>query len=90
MATVINNPNPNPSYAERPVLTETRERSGVGFIVGLVLAVILAILLLAYGIPALIESMLMLTGPRLSNNRLRLAKNSGLKARIFMAWPCCF
>ena len=53
MATVINNPNPNPSYAERPVLTETRERSGVGFIVGLVLAVILAILLLAYGIPAL-------------------------------------
>lgn len=46
MATVINNPTPNATYA-----AETN--SGMGFMVGIILAIILGILLLVYGLPAI-------------------------------------
>lgn len=45
MATVINNPTPA-TYA-------TESNGGAGFMVGIILAIILGILLLVYGLPAI-------------------------------------
>jgi hypothetical protein len=49
MATIINNPTPGVSNAT-PV---DREDRGMGFVVGLILAILLLVLLFAYGLPAL-------------------------------------
>jgi hypothetical protein len=51
MATVINNPAPTTERIER--VDRSDSSSGLGFVVGLVLLVLLAILLFAYGLPAL-------------------------------------
>jgi hypothetical protein len=48
MATVINNPRP---MVDRSEVVETR--SGAGFVLGVIAAIILGILLLAYAVPAL-------------------------------------
>jgi hypothetical protein len=48
MATVINNPRP---IVDRGEVVESR--SGAGFVVGVIVAIILGVLLLAYAIPAL-------------------------------------
>ncbi len=57
MATIINNP---PQYRRADTVDRTvverdvdRERSGVGFLFGLILAILLAVLLFAYGLPYL-------------------------------------
>lgn len=50
MATVINNPSPNTQRVEHVDRTDS---SGLGFVVGLILLVLLAILLFAYGLPAI-------------------------------------
>jgi hypothetical protein len=53
MATVINNPNPQVERVERHVVDRGDDSRGMGFVVGLIALVLLAILLFAYGIPAL-------------------------------------
>ncbi len=56
MATVINNPTPTMSRREVVVDRDSDSRSGAGFVLGVILAVILGIIILAYAIPALRNS----------------------------------
>jgi hypothetical protein len=50
MATIINNPS-DAGRISRVERVEHRESSGTGFLVGVILAILLGILLLAYGLP---------------------------------------
>ncbi len=51
MATVINNPRP---MIDRTEVVESR--SGAGFVLGVILAIVLGVLILAYAVPALRNS----------------------------------
>jgi hypothetical protein len=50
MATIINNPS-DAGRINRVERVERTESSGTGFLVGVILAILLGILLLAYGLP---------------------------------------